>query len=134
MSLMTSVERILQYTNLPKEEPITSDNSPPPTWPSQEQLILKDNLNVSIEPGWKIGIGRTGAGKSSLISALFRLFCLVKVSLRYNLDPFNQYDDLKLWKVLRQIELNDVTLDHDIFSGDHNFSVRGNSYAWPEPS
>ncbi|KAG5322150.1 L259 protein, partial [Acromyrmex heyeri] len=43
-------------------------------------------------------------------------------SLRYNLDPFNQYDDLKLWEV-RQIELSDVTLDHDIFSGGHNFSV-----------
>ncbi|KYN37405.1 Multidrug resistance-associated protein 4 [Trachymyrmex septentrionalis] len=89
VSLTTSVERILQYTNLSKEEPITSDNPPPPTWPSQGQLILKDvnmkyhmddppvlkNLNVSIEPGWKVGVvGRTGAGKSFLISALFRLF------------------------------------------------------------
>ncbi|EGI62293.1 Multidrug resistance-associated protein 4 [Acromyrmex echinatior] len=89
VSLMTSVERILQYMNLPKKEPITSDNPPSPTWPSQEQLILKDvnmkyhiddspvlkNLNASIEPGWKIGmVGRIDAGKSSLISALFRLF------------------------------------------------------------
>ncbi|KAG5331515.1 MRP4 protein, partial [Acromyrmex charruanus] len=172
MSLMTSVERIFQYTNLPKEEPITSDNPPPSTWPSQGQLILKDvnmkyhmddppvlkNLNVSIEPGWKVGVvGRTGAGKSSLISALFRLFneglegeikidgrdtstvglselrCKISIipqepvlfseSLRYNLDPFNRYDDIKLWEVLRQVELNDVALDHDIFSGGHNFSV-----------
>ncbi|KYN28009.1 Multidrug resistance-associated protein 4 [Trachymyrmex cornetzi] len=172
LSLMTSVERILQYTNLPKEEPITSDDPPPPTWPSQGQLILKNvnmkyhkddppvlkNLNVSIEPGWKVGVvGRTGAGKSSLISAFFRLFneglegeikidgrdtstvglselrCKISIipqepvlfseSLRYNLDPFNQYDDMKLWEVLRQVEMNDVTLDHDIFSGGHNFSV-----------
>ncbi|XP_011052517.1 PREDICTED: putative ABC transporter C family member 15, partial [Acromyrmex echinatior] len=80
---MTSVERILQYMNLPKKEPITSDNPPSPTWPSQGQLILKDvnmkyhiddspvlkNLNASIEPGWKIGmVGRIDAGKSSLIS------------------------------------------------------------------
>ncbi|XP_011705548.1 PREDICTED: multidrug resistance-associated protein 4-like, partial [Wasmannia auropunctata] len=70
MALMISVERILQYTNLPKEEPVTSDNPPPPTWPSQGRLILKNvnmkyrkdnplvlkNLNVSIEPGWKVGV------------------------------------------------------------------------------
>ena len=116
------------------------------------------NLNVSIEPGGKVGVfGWIGTGKSSLISALFRLFneglegeikidgrdtssmglsdlrykisiipqepILFSESLCYNLDPFNQYDDLKLWEVLRQVELNDVTLDHDIFFGGHNFSV-----------
>ncbi|XP_071641737.1 ATP-binding cassette subfamily C member 4-like isoform X2 [Temnothorax longispinosus] len=172
MSLMISVERVLQYTNLPQEDPITSDNPPPSTWPSQGQLTLKDvsmkyrsdhppvlkNLNVSIEPGWKVGVvGRTGAGKSSFISALFRLFneglegeikidgrdtstvglnelrCKISIipqepvlfceSLRYNLDPFSQYNDMKLWEVLRQVELNNVTLDQEIFYGGHNFSV-----------
>ncbi|XP_036142952.1 multidrug resistance-associated protein 4-like [Monomorium pharaonis] len=172
MSLMISVERILQYTNLPKEEPVTSDNSPPTTWPPTGQLCLKNvsmkyneddppvlkNLNVTIKSGWKVGVvGRTSAGKSSLISALFRLFneglegeikidgrdtstvglselrskisiipqepVLFSESLRYNLDPFNQYDDMKLWEVLRQVELNDIALDNNIFSGGHNFSV-----------
>ncbi|KAG5343808.1 L259 protein, partial [Acromyrmex heyeri] len=164
VSLMTSVERILQYTNLPKEEPIASDNPLSPTWPSQGQLILKDvnmkyhiddppvlkNLNVSIEPGWKVRVvGRIGVlfdlGAFPLVlegrkidgrntsMGLSELRCKISIipqepvlfseNLRYNLDPFNQYDDLKLWEMLRQIELNDITLDHDIFSGSHNFSV-----------
>ncbi|XP_003399081.1 ATP-binding cassette sub-family C member 4 isoform X1 [Bombus terrestris] len=86
---ITSVERILQYINLPKEDPWTSDNPPPADWPKHGQLALKNvsmkydqdetavlkNLNLTIEAGWKVGVvGRTGAGKSSLISALFRLF------------------------------------------------------------
>ncbi|XP_046746881.1 ATP-binding cassette sub-family C member 4-like isoform X4 [Diprion similis] len=88
ISQMTSVERILQYTNLPKEGPFTTEKPPAPTWPSDGGLIFKNvtmryadnkppvlkDLNVDINPGWKVGIvGRTGAGKSSLVSALFRL-------------------------------------------------------------
>ncbi|XP_043284009.1 probable multidrug resistance-associated protein lethal(2)03659 isoform X2 [Venturia canescens] len=88
-SQITSVERILQYTDLPKEAPTTSRQPPPATWPERGRIemkhvflkyndhdppVLKD-LNVIIEPGWKIGVvGRTGAGKSSLLSVLFRLF------------------------------------------------------------
>ncbi|KAG5335593.1 MRP4 protein, partial [Acromyrmex heyeri] len=124
MSLMTFVEKILQYTNLPKEEPITSNNPPPPSWPSQGQLTLKDNLNVSIDSGWKVGVfGRTGTGKSSLISVLFRLFNEgLDGEIKIDGRNISTYDDLKLWE-MRQVELNDVILDHDIFSGGHNFSV-----------
>jgi len=84
---MTSVERVLQYTEL-EQEPAQSEKTPPLLWPTRGQVefrnmscrydpngspILK-NLNLVIEAGWKVGIvGRTGAGKSSLIGALFRL-------------------------------------------------------------
>lgn len=48
ISLMTAVERVLQYTNLPLEGPIFSDNPPPPTWPDKGQLVFKD-VSMSYE-------------------------------------------------------------------------------------
>ena len=87
---MTAVERILEYTKNPEEPPLESkpENKPPENWPTDGKVefrkvflkyspegssVLK-NLNFVIEPKEKIGIvGRTGAGKSSMIVALFRL-------------------------------------------------------------
>ncbi|XP_019299622.2 ATP-binding cassette sub-family C member 4 isoform X3 [Panthera pardus] len=87
-NMMISVERVIEYTDLEKEAPWEYQNHPPPTWP-QEGMIVFDNVNFTysldgplvlkhmtalIKPREKVGIvGRTGAGKSSLISALFRL-------------------------------------------------------------
>lgn len=87
---MTAVERVLEYTKVEHEPPLESDadSKPPKWWPDQGRiqftnLFLKyfpqdppilRNLNITIEPLEKIGIvGRTGAGKSSLVAALFRL-------------------------------------------------------------
>ncbi|KAJ0181224.1 hypothetical protein K1T71_003309 [Dendrolimus kikuchii] len=87
---MTSVERIQEYSTIESEPPLQSEgkNKPPPSWPEggrvqfrnvflyyspEEPPVLK-NLSLDIEPKEKVGIvGRTGAGKSSLINALFRL-------------------------------------------------------------
>lgn len=41
-SLMTSVERILQYTDLPREKLIVPKNPPSPTWPTNGTLTFKD--------------------------------------------------------------------------------------------
>ncbi|XP_032385885.1 multidrug resistance-associated protein 4 isoform X2 [Etheostoma spectabile] len=87
-NMMTSVERVVEYAELESEAPWETDKQPPHDWPeagsitfdrvnfsysASERLVLK-NLTVGFTSREKVGIvGRTGAGKSSLISALFRL-------------------------------------------------------------
>lgn len=85
---MVSVERILEYTSVPAETQIYRIEPYIKNWPqngriqfqsvylkySPEQNCVLNNLNFTIEAKEKIGIvGRTGAGKSSLIAALFQL-------------------------------------------------------------
>ncbi|XP_071557607.1 probable multidrug resistance-associated protein lethal(2)03659 [Temnothorax nylanderi] len=87
---MTSVERILEYSKVDSEPPLESapDKKPKSEWPQEGKIQFKSvflryapleppvlkNLNFVVFPREKIGIvGRTGAGKSSLIQALFRL-------------------------------------------------------------
>ncbi|XP_040061540.1 ATP-binding cassette sub-family C member 4 [Ixodes scapularis] len=89
-SQMTSVERVLEYSNLPAEADVDSapGKKPPESWPELgsislegvslsyapgEPPVLKD-LRCHIKPKEKVGVvGRTGAGKSSIIAALFRM-------------------------------------------------------------
>lgn len=84
-----AVERIKQYMTLPMEAPaIIESNRPPPQWPTKGSITLDDlhiryrpkspmvlkKITCTFEGGHKIGVvGRTGSGKTTLISALFRL-------------------------------------------------------------
>ncbi|XP_033098314.1 multidrug resistance-associated protein 4-like isoform X2 [Anneissia japonica] len=88
-NLMTSVERVLEYTKLKPEAPLRIlATKPPSSWPGDGGVSFKHvslsyspngpnvlkNMTLEIFPKEKIGVvGRTGAGKSSLITALFRL-------------------------------------------------------------
>ncbi|CAF1086559.1 unnamed protein product [Rotaria sordida] len=92
-NFMTSAERIHEYGQLAPENYRNSNESevliqPPDDWPSRGIIEFKNytfryrseldpvlkNINLRIESKQKIGvIGRTGAGKSSLLQALFRL-------------------------------------------------------------
>ncbi|KAJ4850381.1 hypothetical protein Tsubulata_017622, partial [Turnera subulata] len=84
-----SVERLDQYMHLPSEAPeVIEDNRPPLDWPAVGKVVFSDlqiryrpdaplvlrGISCTFQGGHKIGIvGRTGSGKTTLISALFRL-------------------------------------------------------------
>lgn len=164
------------YGKLEPEAPLESKDPPPEDWPHTGVIKMNNvqfrysktlpyvikNLRFSVKPSEKIGIvGRTGAGKSSLISILFRLAepegditidaintrsiglhelrgkisiipqdpVLFSGSVRYNLDPCNDYLDEKLWGALEQVELKSVVeqmpgrLQEEVAEGGANFSA-----------
>ena len=85
---MTSVERVITYAHIEQEPRYQCHQQPSESWPEHGRVqvknldlvyyeggpeILKD-VSFAVDSYEKIGIvGRTGAGKSSLVSALFRM-------------------------------------------------------------
>eukprot|EP00743_Colponemidia_sp_Colp-15_P012774 GILK01014639.1.p1 GENE.GILK01014639.1~~GILK01014639.1.p1 ORF type:complete len:626 (+),score=96.92 GILK01014639.1:859-2736(+) len=125
--------------------------------------IVLNSVSCMIRPEEKVGIvGRTGAGKSSLCLALFRLveaesgrilidgldiarltlhalrsrICVIPQdpvlfsgTLRFNLDPFGEYADEKLYEIIRQVYLMDTVqrsgngLEMNLSENGENLSV-----------
>lgn len=156
-SRFTSAERVLEYSSdLPEEAPKQIDQSPKPkNWPEKGDVKMENvelryrpglplvlqSVSAHIKGGEKIGVvGRTGAGKSSLISTFLRLTelaggrilidnidisllglqelrsaiaiipqdpVLFEGTLRFNLDPFGEHKDGKIWEALEKSHLKD---------------------------
>lgn len=90
---MTSVERVLEYTTVDSECDDSKNSAKGASsvrndWPSNGGITFRNvslsynntldyalnDINLEIRPKAKIGIvGRTGAGKSSILQAIFRL-------------------------------------------------------------
>lgn len=152
---VVSVERIVHYAkDLEPEAPYEiPENKPASEWPTAGEvefreysaryrpgldLVLKD-ISMTIKPKEKIGIcGRTGAGKSSLLLALFRIIepasgtifidkvditklglhdlrsaisivpqspDLFEGTLRENIDPAGEHQDVDIWTALEHAHL-----------------------------
>lgn len=138
-----------RYANLPQEAPyLIKETEPSPEWPDHGEITIDHmsmkyrpelepvlhDLTLDIHSNEKIGVvGRTGAGKSSLMLALMRIIELYKGrilidgvdvskiglytlrsniaiisqesilfsgTIRYNIDPFNEYEDCDIWAAL----------------------------------
>ncbi|KAF7814158.1 ABC transporter C family member 8-like [Senna tora] len=88
-NFIVSVERIKQFIHIPEEPPaVVEDRKPPPSWPSKGRIYLQGleiryrpnaplvlkGITCTFKEGSRVGVvGRTGSGKTTLISALFRL-------------------------------------------------------------
>ncbi|XP_021950748.1 multidrug resistance-associated protein 1 [Folsomia candida] len=85
---IVSVERMKELTETVQEAPWVTEKRPPKEWPQNGEVVFQKyetryregldlvlrGISCSFNPGERIGIvGRTGAGKSSLTLALFRL-------------------------------------------------------------
>ncbi|KAM0065996.1 putative ABC-type xenobiotic transporter [Helianthus debilis subsp. tardiflorus] len=84
-----SVERVKQFMHIPTEPPaVVLNNRPPSSWPSKGRINFEDlklryrpnallvlkGITCTFKEGTRVGIvGRTGSGKTTLITALFRL-------------------------------------------------------------
>ena len=85
---MTSVERVMTYTELESEPGYKVEQLAPEHWPREGNITFQDvsltyyprgpqalkKINLNVKGGAKIGVtGRTGAGKSSFEAALMRM-------------------------------------------------------------
>lgn len=122
-TFMTSVERVLEYD---EAEPENLGGQDPDNWPTKGKIEYKDvclkytnsetyvlqKVNFVIKPSEKVGIiGRTGAGKSSIISVLFRLY---EVEGAIIIDDTN-IRDIQLHTVRSQISI--IPQDPVLFAG-----------------
>ena len=124
---MNGVERIVHYANhVEQESPHEVDYKPPSGWPSEGKVELRDivlkyrpelppvlkGISMSIKGGEKIGIvGRTGAGKSSIMVALYRLVELSGGSIHI--------DDIDISKLgLRDLRSSVAIIPQDPVSSD----------------
>ncbi|KAL7212544.1 hypothetical protein ACSBR2_015274 [Camellia fascicularis] len=131
---LNAVERVGTYIDLPSEGPsIIESNRPPPGWPSSGSIKFEDvvlryrlelppvlhGLSFTVPPSDKVGIvGRTGAGKSSMLNALFRIVELERGRILidgYDIAKFGLTDLRKVLGIIPQAPV--------LFSGTVRFNL-----------
>ncbi|KAK2551420.1 Multidrug resistance-associated protein 1 [Acropora cervicornis] len=141
---LVSVERVKEFSETPTEGVRVKTNSrPPDNWPESGSIVIQEldlryrkglptvlkQINCGIKAGEKIGIvGRTGAGKSSLALALFRI--LEKAGGRILVDGVDianigLHDLRSRLAIIPQDFVSGLSkgLDHQVTEGGENLSV-----------
>ncbi|KAL7089482.1 hypothetical protein ACP275_13G188700 [Erythranthe tilingii] len=129
-----AVERVGTYIDLPCEGPgVIENNRPLPGWPSAGSIRFEDvvlryrpelppvlhGISFTISPSDKVGIvGRTGAGKSSMLNALFRIVELERGRVLIDDCDISKFGLTDLRKILGIIPQSPV-----LFSGSVRFNL-----------
>ncbi|TQD86874.1 hypothetical protein C1H46_027575 [Malus baccata] len=129
-----SVERVEQYMHIPSEAPeVIEDNRPAHEWATIGKVEILDlkvryrpnaplvlhGINCTIEGGDKIGIvGRTGSGKTTLISVMFHL---VEPTERKVI--VDDYDICTIGLHDLRSRFGIIPLDPTLFSGSVRFNL-----------
>jgi len=158
-NFLVSVERLNHFRSIPQEEPDFNEEEEErwggKEWPTRgdvefvnvnlryrpELPLVIQNFTISIIGGERVGIcGRTGSGKSTAATTLFRLVepesgeilidsrnilemglstlrsalavipqdpFLFSGSLRFNLDPFQEYLEEEIWEALGAVQMQE---------------------------
>jgi len=139
---MNRMERVIEYSSVEQEPtPEQATITPPSNWPSEGKIEFKsvsfryredlprvlNDISCIIPGGHSVGVvGRTGAGKSSLLSTLFRLI---------ELDPGSQIliDSVDIGKIsLERLRTAISIIPQDPFVFED--TVRANLCPWEEHS
>ncbi|KAK1277908.1 ABC transporter C family member 2 [Acorus gramineus] len=131
---LNAVERVGTYIELPSEAPLVIENNrPPPGWPSLGNIRFQDvvlryrpelppvlhGISSTISASEKVGIvGRTGAGKSSMLNALFRI-----VELERGRIFIDDYDIAKFGLADLRNVLGIIPQSPVLFSGTIRFNL-----------
>ena len=133
---MNSVERVLYYSNsIDSEAALTTEQDPKSdSWPSRGEiqirgasmryrdgpLVLKD-ISVSIKGGEKVGVvGRTGSGKSSLMTALFRI---TEIESNGGMISIDGVDISKIGLAALRLNLSIIPQDPVMFSNTVRYNL-----------
>ncbi|GMH44339.1 hypothetical protein BSKO_12273 [Bryopsis sp. KO-2023] len=144
-NMFNAVERIVEYGNLEEEAEFDMPDSVPPEWPDKGGVLIEKvemryrpglplvlkGMSAVINGGEKIGVvGRTGAGKSSLINALFRLVELDSGKISIDGVDISKIGLMQLRDRIAIIPQAPVLFTGTIRSNLDPFSLHSDSQIW----
>lgn len=144
-AMMASAHRCFDFCNIEQETVLEENTSFPLNWPAHGEIVFKNvymkykssqtyvlqNFNLAIKSGEKFGIvGRTGAGKSSILNALFRMYNIEKGSIIIDEQDISQLNLINYRNKISVIPQTPFTFSGTIKENIDPFNDYSESQIW----